>query len=251
MELIRASQKRQYGNDMFHIEILFPGKDLGLKDTGFRTIGRIDHANFKPPGIIPMHPHRDDEILSYMRSGVMKHKDNTDYEKLLDAFTMMTMNAGSGLQHEESAQEDLEMLQIFMRPFENGLEPKVQFHKFENLYSQDQWRLIAGNSEAAPLELRTDTNIFDTRLSEGGSLHIPMPAEKAVHLLYCFNGIITIGDLTLNKGDCVIFDEELIHIKAAGTSDLVLFEIKEGATYSDTGMFSSNQFRANPSSEHS
>jgi quercetin 2,3-dioxygenase len=244
MEIIRASKKRPYGNKIFHIEILYPGQALGLKDTGFYTIGRIDHANFNPPGVVPMHPHRDDEILSYMRSGAVMHEDSTGYEKLLDGFTMMMMNAGSGLQHEESAQENLEMLQIFMRPFENGLAPNVQFHQFENLYSENQWRLVAGNNETAPLQLRVATNIFDVRLSKDKSLQVPMMAsEKVINFLYCFNGTITVGDNTINKGDSLIFNSEKIDINAATTSDLVLFQIKEDAKYSDSGMFSGNQFK--------
>lgn len=244
MEVIKASTKRPYGNEIFHIEILYPGKALGLQDTGFYTIGRIDHANFNPPGIVPMHPHRDDEILSYMRSGAVMHKDSTGYEKLLDAFNMMMMNAGSGLQHEESAQENLEMLQIFMRPSENGLEPKVQFHKFEDLYSDNQWRLVAGNSEAAPLQLRTDTNIFDIRLSKGNSIEVPdLSSENVINFLYCFNGSVTVGDYIIDKGDSFIFNSEQVGITANIISDLVLFQIEKGAKYSSTGMFSGNQFR--------
>ncbi|MFA6057689.1 MAG: pirin family protein [Taibaiella sp.] len=244
MEIIKALKKRPYGNDVFHIEILFPGKALGLKDTGFLTIGRIDHASFKPPGIVPMHPHRDDEILSYMRSGKQEHKDSTGVRKVLDSSTLMMMNAGSGVQHEESAIEDVEMLQIFMRPFENGLEPIIQFHKFDEKYSENQWRLVAGNNEAAPLQLRVETNIFDARLSEGNALQVPLsPAGKSIHLLYCFNGTVTLDGYTLDKGDCIIFNDEPVEITAQSESDLVLFQIKEGASYSTTGMFSGNQFK--------
>lgn len=244
MEIIKASEKRSYGDGVFHIEILYPGKALGLKDTGFYTIGRIDHANFNPPGIVPMHPHRDDEILSYMRSGVVLHRDSSGYQKSLDGFTMMMMNAGSGLQHEESAQQALEMLQIFMRPSENGLEPKVQFHQFENLYSENQWRLVAGNHQTAPLDLRTDSNIFDARISAGNSLTVPvLSPEKVINFLYCFNGSVRVGDNVLDKGDSVIFNDEAVTIKAIEESDLVLFQIVEQARYSDTGMFSGNQYR--------
>lgn len=244
MEIIKAFKKRAYGNGVFHIEILFPGKALGLKDTGFYTIGRIDHASFKPPGLVPMHPHQDDEILSYMRSGKQEHKDTTGVRKELDSSVLMMMNAGSGVQHEESAIEDVEMLQIFMRPYENGLEPIVQFHKFDRKYSEDQWRLVAGNSETAPLHLRVETNIFDTRLSESKTIQIPLsPEEKSTHLLYCFNGTVTLNGYTLDKGDCIIFNDEPVEIKAQLESDLVLFQIKEGAKYSTTGMFSGNQYK--------
>ncbi len=54
----------------FGIEILYPGLIRpALEDSGFSTIGRIDHARIAPGTLIPMHPHKNDEILTYLRSG--------------------------------------------------------------------------------------------------------------------------------------------------------------------------------------
>ena len=243
MEIIKASKKRSYGSDLFHIEILYPGEALGLNDTGFYTIGRLDHANFKPPGIVLMHPHRDDEILSYMRSGKQEHKDSTGVRKDLDASTLMMMNAGRGVQHEESAEKAVEMLQIFMRPSDNGLEPLVQFHHFENIYSENEWRLIAGNIEASPLKLRVNTLIYDTRLDKGKTLQAPGTGEeKIIQFLYCFNGSVSLGVDTLKKGDSAIFQNEPVEFKALSQCDLVLFQIEAAAKYSQSGMYSGNKY---------
>lgn len=243
MKVIKASSKYVHGNDIFHIEILYPGTSLRLPDTGFYTIGRIDHANFKPPGFIAMHPHRNDEIFSYVRSGVMVHKDTTGQQQFVSSSYMMMMNAGSGMQHEESAKEDLEMLQIFMRPSKNGLEPKVQFHTFENVYSENQWRILAGNSTSAPFDLRTDTDIFDTRLSAGDELQVPINPGKNINFLYCFHGSVKVNHTILEKGDVIIFKDKTPLIKALVTTDLLLFQINEAAEFSDNGMFSGNQNR--------
>lgn len=244
MDIISTSKKHKHGNNIFNIEILYPGEALGHSDTGFKTIGRIDHANFRPPGVVPMHPHKNDEILSYIRSGAILHKDSTGFRERVDSLNMMMMNAGSGLQHEESSVEEMEMLQIFMRPSTNGLEPKVQFHRFEDLNSENKWRLVAGIQETAPLLLRVDTNIYDVRLIKDHSLNIPVSSfEKTIYLLYCFNGAISISGQSLNKGESTVIKDEQIHIKAGTTSDLVLFEINEDAQFSDTGMFSGNQYK--------
>ncbi|WP_344830421.1 pirin family protein [Chryseobacterium ginsenosidimutans] len=241
MKIIKASEKHTHGNSIFHVEILYPGANLGKTDTGFLTIGRIDHALFKPPGLVPMHPHQDDEILSYIRSGKMIHKDSTGHEEHLNGSYMMMMNAGSGISHEESAEEDVEMLQIFMRPSENDLPPKVQFYQFENIYSENIWRLVAGNAENAPLKLRVDSNIFDIRLSKSTPAKVPENNAEIINFLYCFNGNIKIGNETITKGDSVIFEENIM-LEAKTESDLILFQIKKDAEYSDTGMFSGNKF---------
>jgi redox-sensitive bicupin YhaK (pirin superfamily) len=235
--------KYPHGNDVFHIEILYPGTALEDEDTGFYTIGRIDHANFRPPGLVPMHKHQDDEILSYMRSGKQTHKDTAGNKEIIHASKLMLMNAGSGVSHEEKAEQDLEMLQIFMRPSRNGLIPKVQFHEFETIFSENQWRLVAGNDDSAPLQLRVATNIFDVRLSDSKWIQPPAIPE-VFNFLYCFSGSVTVGEETLNKGDCIIFENEQPKIQAVIISDLVLFQIKTDAVYSDSGMFSGNQRRA-------
>lgn len=241
MKLIKATQRRSHGSGVFHIDILFPGTALGLPDTGFHTIGRIDHASFRPPGIVPMHPHRDDEILSYMRSGSQIHRDSTGQEIHISSTYMMMMNAGSGIQHEEVAEEAVEMLQIFMRPYKNGLPPAVQFHRFSEIFSPDQWRLVAGDAADAPLTLRVATNIFDTRLDKGSSIGLPAGPAAVLHLLYCFNGNIEVEGITMNKGDSLVFDNEPVHITALAASDLVLFRVAKDAVYSETGMYSGNQ----------
>lgn len=241
MKIISASEKHTHGNQTFHVEILYPGTNLGKNDTGFLTIGRIDHALFKPPGLVPMHPHQDDEIFSYIRSGKMIHMDSTGKKEHLNNSYMMLMNAGSGISHEESAEEDVEMLQIFMRPSENDLPPQVQFHHFENIFSENIWRLVAGNRSDSPLKLRVETNIFDIRLQVDHSVETPESNEEIINFIYCFNGEIKIGNERIAKGDSVILEENL-PLKATKESDLVLFQIKKDAKYSETGMFSGNKF---------
>ena len=71
---------KQHGG--FGIQILYPGLIRPqLNDTGFSTIGRIDHARITPGTLIPMHPHQNDEILTYLRSGNIKHLDTTSITK--------------------------------------------------------------------------------------------------------------------------------------------------------------------------
>lgn len=242
MEIIRASSKQKHGHGPFNIEILFPGISLGMQDTGFYTIGRIDHANFRPPGFVPMHWHRNDEIFSYMRTGEQIHKDTTGRVEHLDSSKMMMMNAGSGIQHEEEAVKAVEMLQIFMRPSKNGLEPKVQFNQFDEIYSHDKWRLLAGDAADAPLELRSPTNIYDARVAKGNTIKVPA-ISGVTNFLYCFEGTLHIGNEEIYKGDSVIFSDNTFSIEAQSQVDLVLFQIENGGVYSDTGMFSGNQYK--------
>jgi redox-sensitive bicupin YhaK (pirin superfamily) len=109
---------KQHGG--FGIQVLYPGTiNLNTIDTGIGTIGRIDQAKVMPGTLIPMHPHRDDEILTYLRSGRVKHMDSEGITETISSNKLMMMNAGARFYHEELVLEEggiLEGLQIFLRP---------------------------------------------------------------------------------------------------------------------------------------
>lgn len=110
----------------FVITLISPG--LRRETPGDRGPGppcRVDHATIEPGGFIPMHPHQNDEILSYMRRGTLLHKDSHGLSEALHGTHMMMMNAGSRLRHEEGVDKDdlqrVNMLQIFFRPYQDDV----------------------------------------------------------------------------------------------------------------------------------
>ncbi len=243
---ILNNQKIAHKRGGFGIEILFPGQALDTSDTGIGTIGRIDHAHILPGTFISMHPHRDDEILTYTRSGRVKHKDSEGITEIISSKKMMLMNAGSTMYHEEQVlaeSGDLEGLQIFLRPRESGLPPRVQFHEFAEAHSLDQWRALAGKEDSQPLQIRSSTWVYDMRLREGKRQALPeLPAAHASCLLYVFEGEVLVnGETTLFKGESIFLEDESVQLEARQTSDLVLFVTDKHAEYSATGMYSGNQ----------
>ena len=102
----------------------------GIKptDTAFGPLAIIDHAVMKKGLTIKMHEHVNDEILSYISTGVTHHKDSAGFEAPIARGKLMMMNAGESFWHEEKVKEDeVEMLQIFVRPNETNLLQKFNF----------------------------------------------------------------------------------------------------------------------------
>lgn len=246
MHKISNTRKIAHKRGGFGIEILFPGQALDTADTGIGTIGRIDHAHVLPGTLIPMHPHRDDEILTYLRSGKVMHKDSEGITDIISNRKLMLMNAGATFYHEELVLEesdDLEGLQIFLRPRQNGLPPRVQFHEFAEAHSLNQWRAVAGKEDSQPLQIRSSTWVYDMRLEKGRQQALPeLPAGNASCLLYVFAGEVLVnGDITLTKGESILLENESIQFEARQTSDLVLFVTDKNTEYTATGMYSGNQ----------
>ena len=226
----------------FAVEIIYPGQTIDGDDSGIGAIGRIDRAQVKPGVVIAMHPHRDDEILTYVRAGSMLHLDTVGNQEEISSTRLMMMNAGHTFQHEERilGSETQQALQIFLRPRAASLAPKVQFHDFGKAWQRDEWRLLAA-PEGAPLEVRADVWVHDTRLSAGTALQLPeMQARDAVRLLYVFAGEISIGGLTLQTGEGALLSEQEAEVAAVRESDLVLFTTDTSAPVFKGGMFSGN-----------
>lgn len=242
---IENSRKQSHGSGGFGIDILWPGMVQNSDDSGIGAIGRIDQANVKAGTVIPMHPHKDDEILTYMRKGRMLHLDTVGNEEEITDTRLMLMNAGHTFQHEErilgEKGESMQCLQIFIRPSETNLTPQVQFHDFGTPYSDNNWRLIAG-PENAPLTFRSQTWVQDARLAEGSELTLPaVPVSSAVRLLYVFEGAARVGEIALNTGESMIIEDGDVHtVIALDTTDLVLITTDPAAKVFRGGMFSGN-----------
>lgn len=237
----------KYGkqNGGFGIQILYPGLVRpALNDTGFSTIGRIDHARITPGSLIPMHPHRDDEILTYLRSGKVRHLDSVGHTAVISNRKLM-MNAGATFSHEERVLEEggvLQGLQIFIRPEEASLSPQVQFYDLPEIHSVNHWRKIAGKGNDYPLQIRSATWLLDVCLEKGEELDLPEPpAENAVFLFYVFDGEVTVnGGMVLTSGESALIEDEHPTFSAVETSDIVLFITQPDAVHFDGGMYSGN-----------
>lgn len=235
---------KQHGG--FGIQMLYPGLIRPqLNDSGFSTIGRIDHARITPGTLIPMHPHKNDEILTYLRQGKVKHLDSEKYTDVISNQRLMVMNAGANFYHEERVLEEggvLEGLQIFIRPEAADLPPQVQFYQMPEAYSNNRWRKIAGKGDDYPLQIRSNTWLMDMRLEKGEEIVLPeAPSENCAFLFYVFDGKINVDEvMALATGESALIETESPIFHADETSDIVLFITQTNAAYFDGGMYSGN-----------
>ncbi len=234
---------KKVGNS--HIKILYPGVAIeNSNDSGIASLGRIDHANISVATTIKMHPHINDDILSYFRTGYAVHTDSEGFQATVSRNKLMLMKAGKLFYHEETMPEPLEGLQIFIRPKSKDLTPEVIFQDLSETDSINTWRLLASPTEQTPLQFSSETWIYDTKLIKEKIIGLPkLPKDGLTGLLYVFQGNITLNNNTnLIKGESVLFSNEQIEIKALETTELVLFIVNENAEYYDGGMFSGNTY---------
>jgi quercetin 2,3-dioxygenase len=237
---LEAGDHAQPFRGPFTITRVHPGDILGDKtaDTAFGPLAVIDHAFMKNGLTVKMHEHVNDEILSYLSKGVTHHKDSAGFEAPIARGKLMMMNAGESFWHEEKVKEDVvEMLQIFVRPSETNLPPKIQFH--DKPTNNPNWYVMVGpEGSEAPLYVRQNVYILDAHPKAGDELKIPT-YDGFVPYLYVMNGKITIQNLTVEKQEAVTdLVNPLPPLVANEETTIVLFFVDLDATMSMDGTIS-------------
>jgi len=228
------------------IKILYPGLAVSNTDSGIGSIGRIDHPEIHGNTVIKMHPHINDEILSYFRTGKAEHKDSEGFEKTIGGNILMLMKAGKLFYHEEKIigeGEPMEGLQIFIRPGKKDLTPQVIFRELDQVYSENSWRLLGSPTDETTFQFSSQTWLYDSKLLKDSIIELPaLERSGLTYLLYVFNGIVKVNDdLSLKKKEGLIVKDEAISIKSEVDSELVLFITDENAEVFKEGMYSGNQ----------
>jgi redox-sensitive bicupin YhaK (pirin superfamily) len=119
--LYRQSRGRYYyKNGPFSIVPNLPGYAIpDRRDHGYGPLSHFGDATLEPGGFVPMHEHRNDEIITHTADGLVRHADSSGMRLVASLSRLLVMNAGRGFWHEEGKRPDdptLHGLQIFVRP---------------------------------------------------------------------------------------------------------------------------------------
>lgn len=220
MNIVRANPEQLFEYGPFTVRRQRPGEALS-------PLISVDLMSLKLDARIPMQQHEDEEVFTYLWRGSMQHQDSNGERTQLSAKRVMVVNAGDGVQYEESVPlYEAELLQAVIRPALRGGEAMTQVLERDQGIMTNGWTELAGPEESdAPLELRQEVYIFDTLLERNHTLDVPsMPGFVAY--LTVLEGIIRVGDLRLSRGDAVSGLDSSIEIVGDRDANLVCFLIK-------------------------
>lgn len=220
MNIVRANPEQLFEYGPFTVRRQRPGEALS-------PLISVDLMSLKLDARIPMQQHQDEEVFTYLWRGSIQHQDSNGERTQLSAKRVMVVNAGDGVQYEESVPlYEAELLQAVIRPALRGGEAMTQVLERDQGIMTNGWTELAGPEESdAPLELRQEVYIFDTLLERNHTLDVPsMPGFVAY--LTVLEGIIRVGDLRLSRGDAVSGLDSSIEIVGDRDANLVCFLIK-------------------------
>jgi quercetin 2,3-dioxygenase len=198
---------------------------------GFRSLRVINEDVVQAGQGFGMHGHRDMEILTWVLSGALEHRDSTGGHGIIHPGEIQHMSAGAGIRHSEfnaSKTQPVHLLQIWIEPAELGLKPGYEQKQFSPMELKNQLKLLASpDGREGSLKIYQDAAMYSLQLEAGRSAPHKIAAGRHAYVQVATEGL-TVNGQTLNAGDGVeISDEKGITFVAGGQSPVVavVFEL--------------------------
>jgi redox-sensitive bicupin YhaK (pirin superfamily) len=197
--------------------------------SGFRLLRVINEDRVRPAAGFGTHGHRDMEIISYVVSGSLAHKDSMGNGSVLKPGDVQVMSAGSGVQHSEmnpSSEEPAHFLQIWIVPERENLEPGYEEISLSATDKRNKLRLIgSGQEQDGVLHIHQDVNLYGSVLDPGREVQRDLkPGRHA--WVQVIQGEISVNGQDLFEGDgAAISEEEEVRLLARTESELLLFDL--------------------------
>jgi quercetin 2,3-dioxygenase len=173
---------------------------------GFRSLRVLNDDRIAPGRGFGAHAHRDMEILTYVLDGTIRHRDSMGEIHAFGAHTIQMMSAGSGVIHSEfnaSDQEPVHLLQIWIEPALEDLEPSYQQISFEPREMQGRFRALAapeGSGHGDAAVIHQDAFIYASVLGSGDSLRQTLAPGRHAWVQVA-RGSLSMNQETLSEGD--------------------------------------------------
>ncbi|MES2492879.1 MAG: pirin family protein [Pseudomonadota bacterium] len=176
----------------------------------------------------PAHPHRDMEIVTYIRQGAITHRDNLGNSGRTEAGDVQVMSAGTGIQHAEYNLEDepTRLFQIWIMPDARGHAPSWGTRPFPRGERAGRFVALASgfDGDADALRINARARVLGAALPAGTSARYQLGAERHAYLVPAA-GRVRIGEVEANARDGVaITGVDAFEVTALEDAELVLVD---------------------------
>lgn len=194
---------------------------------GFRKLRVINEDRVRGGAGFGTHPHRDMEIISYVLSGAMAHKDSMGNGAVMRPGDVQRMSAGTGVLHSEfnhSSSEELHFLQIWIEPQQHGIAPSYEQKAFPVQERQGQWRLVVSQEgRGGSVSVNQDVNLYAGLFDAGEQAKTPALRHAWLHIA---RGKAEVNGQPLAAGDAAAFQPgEPIEVVGIEASEILLFDL--------------------------
>src|SRR6185369_9686570 len=196
----------------------------------FRSLRVINEDVVAPGRGFPTHGHRDMEIVTYILQGALEHRDSMGTGSIIRRGDAQRMSAGTGVTHSEanpSPSEPVHLLQIWIFPSEQDLQPEYEEKKFSDDEKRNRLRLIVSpDGSDGSVKIHQDARIFASLLDDGEEVVHSLEAGRSAWLQVAA-GSVKLNDVALKQGDgAAVSQESQLSVTGEGPAEVLLFDLK-------------------------
>ena len=199
------------------------------RQMGFRTLRVINEDRVAPGTGFGTHSHRDMEILSYVVSGGLTHRDSTGNSEVLRPHEWQRMSAGTGVHHSEmnaSKIEPVHFYQIWILPEAESLRPEYEQKLFAPEEKTGKLRLVASrDGREGSLKIHQDVSVYNAMLKAGEEVEHRLAAGRHAWL-QVVRGAVELNGNKLGTGDgAAVSAEAALTVRAGEDAEIILFDL--------------------------
>ncbi len=195
---------------------------------GYRSLRVINDDLVMPGQGFGTHPHRDMEIITYILSGALEHKDSMGNGRVIRPGDVQYMAAGTGVKHSEfnpSTTEAVHLLQIWIQPDATGVNPRYQEKSLKDEPSGTLHLVTSKTGRDDSIAIHQDADLWLAKLDAGQKVTHKLAAGRHAWV-HVAEGELSLNGKILSGGDAAIVDAEgALELSATKPAQVLLFDL--------------------------
>ena len=197
---------------------------------GFHALRVINDDTVAGGGGFDTHPHRDMEIITYVLSGALAHKDSMGNGRVIRPGEVQYMAAGTGVLHSEfnhSPVEPVHLLQIWIKPDRKGAEPRYAEKSMANAPTGKLHLVASKTGREGSIAVNQDADVLLAKLSGRENIRHAIGAQRHVWV-HVAEGEVKLNGATLKGGDGMALEDEselAIATNGSGSAQVLVFDL--------------------------
>ncbi len=191
---------------------------------------RVINEDWIAPGMgFGTHGHQDMEIVTYVLSGELAHKDSMGNVETIPPGDIQRMSAGTGVRHSEfnhAAGQQTHLLQIWIEPKIKGISPGYEQKSVPEIEKMGVLRLVASpDGKNDSVTIHADAKMYAGLFGAHQQARLDLnPERKAyVHLV---KGSLDVNGQTLTGGDAaMIWEESSLTVSNGSDAEVIVFDL--------------------------
>jgi hypothetical protein len=197
--------------------------------TEFGALRVINEDRVAPGMGFGTHGHRDMEIVSYVLSGALQHRDSMGNGSVMQAGDVQRMSAGTGVMHSEfnaSRTDAVHFLQIWIQPARRGTAPGYEQKHFSAEEKRGRLRLIASpHSANGSLTIQQDARLYAGLFDGAEQTALPLAAGRMAYV-HLVRGELVVNGSTLSSGDALMLrDAASVSLSHGRDAEVLVFDL--------------------------